>query len=45
MDNIQTPKKKKHIHIGAVIVYILLSVWAIIVIFPFYWMTLTSVKS
>ena len=32
-------------HVTAVIVYILLSVWAIIVIFPFYWMLLTSVKS
>ena len=29
----------------SIITYILLSVWAIIVIFPFYWMLLTSVKS
>ena len=29
----------------AVITYILLSVWAVIVLFPFYWMVLTSVKS
>ena len=28
-----------------VITYILLSVWAVIVLFPFYWMVLTSVKS
>lgn len=28
-----------------VIVYTLLSVWAVIVLFPFYWMILTSVKS
>ncbi len=32
-------------HVTAVIVYILLSIWAIIVVFPFYWMLLTSVKS
>lgn len=30
--------------IGKTIVYILLSVWAVIVLFPFYWMILTSVK-
>ena len=28
-----------------VIIYALLSIWAIIVLFPFYWMILTSVKS
>ncbi len=44
-NNTTRMKKKRHIHIGAVIVYILLSVWAIVVIFPFYWMLLTSVKS
>ncbi|MBQ9383784.1 MAG: carbohydrate ABC transporter permease [Ruminiclostridium sp.] len=46
MDNIELPKKKrkKNIHVMTVVVYILLSVWAIIVIFPFYWMLLTSVK-
>ncbi|MBQ8511880.1 MAG: carbohydrate ABC transporter permease, partial [Clostridia bacterium] len=27
------------------IVYILLGLWALMVIFPFYWMVLTSVKS
>ena len=27
------------------ITYILLAVWAIIVLFPFYWMILTSFKS
>ncbi|MBP5604579.1 MAG: carbohydrate ABC transporter permease [Ruminiclostridium sp.] len=31
--------------IMTIVVYILLSVWAILVIFPFYWMLLTSVKS
>lgn len=28
-----------------IIIYILLSIWALIVLFPFYWMVLTSVKS
>ena len=28
-----------------VIVYVLLTIWALIVLFPFYWMILTSVKS
>ena len=31
--------------IGKAIVYTLLSLWAIMVLFPFYWMLLTSVKS
>lgn len=30
---------------AAVITYLLLSLWAVIVLFPFYWMVLTSVKS
>lgn len=30
---------------GNVILYFLLSLWALIVLFPFYWMVLTSVKS
>ena len=30
---------------GKTILYVLLSVWAVIVLFPFYWMLLTSVKS
>ena len=36
-------KKKKYV--VTVLVYVLLSVWAVLVIFPFYWMMLTSVKS
>lgn len=28
-----------------VVIYVLLSVWAVVVLFPFYWMLLTSVKS
>lgn len=31
--------------IGSTITYVLLMVWGIIVLFPFYWMVLTSVKS
>ena len=31
--------------IGKGVVYVLLSIWALIVLFPFYWMVLTSVKS
>ena len=31
--------------VRSVVTYILLSVWALIVLFPFYWMVLTSLKS
>ena len=31
--------------IGKAAVYILLSIWAVVVLFPFYWMVLTSFKS
>ena len=31
--------------VGNVAIYILLALWAIVVLFPFYWMVLTSVKS
>ena len=31
--------------VRSTIVHILLSLWAVIVLFPFYWMVLTSVKS
>ncbi len=44
MENTQNNKKRKNIHIGAVIIYVLLSIWALVVLFPFYWMLLTSVK-
>ena len=30
---------------GKAVVYALLTVWALMVLFPFYWMVLTSVKS
>ncbi len=31
--------------IGKIIIYALLTLWAVIVLFPFYWMLLTSIKS
>ena len=32
-------------HLLTILIYALLSVWALLVLFPFYWMLLTSVKS
>ena len=34
--------RRKTVH---TVIYILLSVWGLVVLFPFYWMILTSVKS
>ncbi len=31
--------------VGKTVIYILLTVWALMVLFPFYWMVLTSIKS
>ena len=31
-------------HLSRITIYLFLSVWAVIVLFPFYWMVLTSVK-
>ena len=42
--NIQKEYKKKTI-ITRVIVYFFLALWALMVIFPFYWMLITSIKS
>ena len=39
----QTAKRKKLV--GRVFTYAFLALWAILVLFPFYWMLLTSVKS
>ena len=36
---------KKSVSVGKVLIYIFLAIWAIMVIFPFYWMVLTSIKS
>lgn len=38
-------RNRLHKRISTAIVYILLALWALIVLFPFYWMLLTSVKS
>ncbi len=35
---------EKRKRFGSIIVYILLTLWALVVLFPFYWMLLTSVK-
>lgn len=38
-------REKRHTRIRRTVTYILLSLWALVVLFPFYWMVLTSVKS
>ena len=38
-------KKARQKKTSRVIIYSLLAIWAIIVLFPFYWMILTSLKS
>ena len=46
MDYRQIEKsEKRHRRITPTLVYILLIFWALVVLFPFYWMLLTSVKS
>ena len=43
---LQTKKKtQQSLSAGKVITYVFLVLWALIVLFPFYWMILTSVKS
>ena len=37
--------EKKSASLSRVLIYLFLAVWAVIVLFPFYWMILTSVKS
>jgi multiple sugar transport system permease protein len=37
--------EKKSASISKVLIYVLLVIWAVIVLFPFYWMVLTSIKS
>ena len=37
--------QKKSSRVGLALIYLFLVIWAIIVLFPFYWMILTSVKS
>ena len=43
-EKIEQSARRKQTAIKAV-TYVLLSIWAIVVLFPFYWMLLTSVKS
>lgn len=43
--NLEIKKDKKEKVLRKVIFYSILVIWAIIVLFPFYWMILTSVKS
>ncbi len=45
MDNKDLRKKLALERLGKGIVYFFLAVWAVFVLFPFYWMVLTSVKS
>ena len=37
--------EKKNSRLGMALIYLFLVIWAIVVLFPFYWMILTSVKS
>ncbi len=44
LTRIETAARRRRI-IGSVLIYTLLSIWAIMVLFPFYWMVLSSIKS
>ena len=37
--------EKKNARVSRVLIYLFLVIWAVIVLFPFYWMVLTSVKN
>ena len=43
-EKIETAAKRRKVVRNAII-YIFLTIWALVVLFPFYWMLLTSVKS
>lgn len=44
-DNVKATYRTKNAgHVKTVLVYLFLTIWALIVLFPFYWMILTSVK-
>ena len=45
MKNSQLNNRRRVNGIGKTVTYFLLTFWAIVVLFPFYWMILTSVKS
>ena len=38
-------KVRKEIPAGKIVIYILLAIWALVVLFPFYWMIISSFKS
>ena len=44
-ENITAAPKIRRVTAGKIVIYALLAVWGIIVVFPFYWMVLTSLKS
>ena len=43
MENINRGRTRARV--GKAFVYLFLALWAILVLFPFYWMVLTSIKS
>ena len=43
-DKIEKAAQRRN-HLIKCVTYALLSIWALLVLFPFYWMVLTSVKS
>lgn len=43
-NSIKTAGKKKHVSISHIFNYIILSLWAVTTIFPFYWILVNSVK-
>ena len=44
LTRIENAARRRRI-IGSVLIYTLLSIWAVMVLFPFYWMVLSSIKS
>ena len=46
-ENYDKLRKSSHIRgiISKIVIYTLLTFWALMVLFPFYWMVLTSIKS
>ncbi len=45
MENTELKKSARRVPVGRIVVYVLLTIWALIVLFPFYWMILSSVKT
>ena len=41
----QETQAKRRVPVSKIIIYALLSIWAVLVLFPFYWMILTSFKT